>query len=179
MLHDHTLLNHGIHSTCIPMQSSSFNKAVSCALSKVGNSRMALKDKQLFAIQHIYTARMCGMATDRYGKYTCKSLIVCICALHPFGKAEVAYRHADLQATFLHGVAAHCICIFLRIFLHVIIICKFSLHIDELYRECRELLVHARTVATPVSVFWPSGGASCWLMYMSLIQPSTASALQA
>ena len=51
------LLIHG--SQYIYMQPSSFNKAVSCALCKVGKPRMALKDEQLMAIQHIYTARTC------------------------------------------------------------------------------------------------------------------------
>jgi len=40
VLHNHTLLNRG--SLFIYMQPSSFNKAVSCALGKVGKSRMAL-----------------------------------------------------------------------------------------------------------------------------------------
>ena len=53
MLHNHTFLNHGSHYSC------SFNKAVSCALSKVGKPRMALK--------------VCLYGTDRYGKYTCMS----------------------------------------------------------------------------------------------------------
>ena len=58
------------------------NKAVSCVLGKVGQPRMAPKDEQLMAIQHVLTA----------------------------------YRHiADLQATFVHGVATY------PIFLRVII----------------------------------------------------------
>jgi len=52
----------------------------------------------------------------------------------------------DLQAMFLHGVAAHCNLISYRIFLCVII-CKLSLHILMNYTEnVAELLVHARTV---------------------------------
>ena len=35
-------------------QLCSFNKAVSCALSKVGKPRMALKNKQLMSIPHVY-----------------------------------------------------------------------------------------------------------------------------
>jgi len=39
------------------------------------------------------------MATDRYGKYTCMSLTVCIRASHPhFGKAEVADCHCGLAS---------------------------------------------------------------------------------
>ena len=48
---DHTRGSHYIH-----VQPSSFSKAVSCALGKVGKPRMAPKDEQLMAIQHVCTA---------------------------------------------------------------------------------------------------------------------------
>jgi len=41
------------------MQPSLFNKAMLCAFGKVGKPRMALKEEQLMAIQHVYMARMC------------------------------------------------------------------------------------------------------------------------
>ena len=83
------------YSGYIYMQPSSFNKAMSCALDKVGNSRMALKDEQQMTLQNVYTARMfffsiivyavflVCMVTDRYGKYTYMGLTVCIRASHP------------------------------------------------------------------------------------------------
>ena len=88
MLHDRTLLNHRSHYIYIYMQPSSFDMAMSYALNKVGKSRMALKDEHLMAIQHVYTARMCLYGTDRYGKYSCMSLTICICASHPFWRSR-------------------------------------------------------------------------------------------
>ena len=79
---------------------------------------------------------------------------------------------ADMQATFLHGVTAHCNCIFFWIFLHIII-CKFTFISMNYMENVAELLTHAQTVdtmcsslisveclgmwLTSVSVFWPSG----------------------
>jgi len=93
---DHTLLNHG--SRYIHVQPSSFSKAVSCALGKVGKPRMAPKDEQLMAIQHVYTARTC---LYMYGFLP----FVFVPRLH-FGKSEAAYRHRGLASY----VSTRCSC---------------------------------------------------------------------
>ena len=93
-------LIHG--SRYIYMQPSSFNKGVSCALGKVGKPRMALKDEQLMALQHIYTQGHVCMATDRYGKYTCMSsyrLYSCLASTLESQKGHIAI--VDLQATYV------------------------------------------------------------------------------
>ena len=64
-------LNHG--SRYVYNQPNLFNKAVLCALRKVGKSRMAVKDEQVMAIQHIYTARTYLFAMN---------LTICIRAPH-------------------------------------------------------------------------------------------------
>jgi len=88
------------------------------------------------AIQHIYMARMC-----LHGYQQIRQVIPFKFVPH-FGKAEAAYRH-HRQATFLHGVAAHCKCIphqiFLRYYLQVQL-----MYLNELYTECSET---ARTCA--------------------------------
>jgi len=58
---------------------SSFNKTVLCAVGRIGKSRMAVKDEQLIAIQHIYTARM-----HLYGV----NPTICIRAPHPLWKGR-------------------------------------------------------------------------------------------
>ena len=60
-------------SRYIYMQPSSFNKPVLCANGKIGKSRMAVKDEQVMAIQHIYTARTYLFAMN---------LTICIRAPH-------------------------------------------------------------------------------------------------
>ena len=55
MLHKHILLNHG--GRYIYIQPCSLNKAVPCALGKVGKPRTALKDKHLMGIQHTYNGK--------------------------------------------------------------------------------------------------------------------------
>jgi len=101
MLHDHTLLNR--RSCYIYMQPSSFNKAMLCTIGKVGKSRMALKDDYSTSI---WQGHVC-IATNRYGKYTCMNLTVCI--RHPLWKLRQK-RHitiTELQATY---VSTWCSC---------------------------------------------------------------------
>jgi len=57
---------------------------MSCTLGKVGKPRVALKDKQLMAIQHIYS---------------------CLASTLERQKQHIAIM--DWQAMVLHGVAAH------------------------------------------------------------------------
>ena len=90
MLHDRTLLNHG--SRYILMQLCSFNKAVSCALSKVEKPRMALKNKQLMSIPHVYGKDVFVLLPTGTYVYL---LFVFVPHIH-FGKAEVAYHHHGL-----------------------------------------------------------------------------------
>jgi len=91
------------------------------------------------------------MATDRYGKYTCMSLTVCIRALHPhFGKAEVADRHCGL-ASYVSTFCSYTLQSYILSIL-CLIIRKFSLRISMNYTEnVAELLAHARTVDTRCS----------------------------
>ena len=100
---------------------------------------MALKDEQLMAIQHIYTARrrVC-MATDKYGKYHPWDLPFVFMPHIHFGKAEVAYRN--------HGLASYvstwCSCtlqsyILLNIFEFPCYYLQVQLkYLDELHGEC-------------------------------------------
>jgi len=77
------------------MQLCSFNKAVSCALSKVGKPRMALKNKQLMLVPHVYGKDVfVWLPTGTYVYL----LFVFVPHIH-FGKAEVAYHH--------HGLASY------------------------------------------------------------------------
>jgi len=92
------------------MQPCSFNKdkAVSCALGKIGKSKMALKDEQLMVIQHVYTARTfewlpTNMQVHMYESYRLYSYLASTLERQKWHIAIV-----DLQATFVHGVAAHC-----------------------------------------------------------------------
>ena len=110
-------------------------KAMSCALGIVGKSRIVLKDDQLMAIKHVYTARMClyGYRQIRQvpGTHVWVFPFVFIPHIH-FGKAEATY----------------CNCIPYRIFLRAVI-CKFSIRISMNYMEdIAELLAHAQTVDT-------------------------------
>jgi len=111
------------------MQPSLFNKAVSCAFGKVGKPRTALKDEQLIAIQHVYVC----MATDRYDKYTCMSSYrLYLCLASTSEKQKWHFIIADLQATFLHGVAAHHNRISYRIFFCVMNFDEFMENVAKL-----------------------------------------------
>ena len=141
------------------MQPSSFNKAMSCALDKVGNSRMALKDEQQMTLQNVYTARMfffsiivyavflVCMVTDRYGGiYGSYRLYSCLASTLKRHKRLIAI--ANVQATFLHSCTLPSYVLPNNLFLRVII-CKFGLCISMNYTESvAELLAHARTVHT-------------------------------
>ena len=52
------------------------------------------------------------MATDEQGKYTVQVPIICILPSRPLGKVEGHITITDLQATVVHGVAAHWNCVF-------------------------------------------------------------------
>jgi len=97
VLHDHTLLNHG--NRYIYMQPSLFNKAMLCALSKVGKPRMAPKDEKLMAIQHIYMARTCSYSYQRIRQVHMYEFLQFIFMpyIH-FGKAEAVYHHCRLAS---------------------------------------------------------------------------------
>jgi len=144
------LLIHG--SRYIYMQPSSFNKAVLCALGKVGKPRMALKDEQLMAIQHIYMSRMCLYGYRQIRQVHMYEFLPFVFVPHiHFGKAEMAYRH--------HGLASYvstcCSCTLQSYILPNISPCyylKFRLRISMNYMESvAELLTHARTVDTRCS----------------------------
>jgi len=110
VLHKHTLLNHAGHY--IYIQPCSLNKAVSCALGKVGKPRTALKDEHLMAIQHTYNGKdmFVWLQTDVASPllHTYEFLPFVFASRIHFGKAELTHT----QATVLHGVPAHCNCIF-------------------------------------------------------------------
>ena len=91
-------------------------------------------DKQLTATQHVYKlmARTCLYGYWRMRQVYCYT---CISSYHLYLCLEYALerqkRHitiTDLEATGLHGIAAHCNCIFYQIFL-CFTICKFTLRI--------------------------------------------------
>ena len=129
------------------MQPSSFNKAVSWALGKVGKSTMALNDKQLMAIHctaHLYgKCVFVWLPTDTASTHVRVLPFVFVPRIH-FGKYRSGIPplpFAELQATFLQRVAAHCNRIFNRLFLRVII----YLHILTNYIDSvAELLMHTR-----------------------------------
>jgi len=124
---------------------SSFNKVVLCALGKVG---MALKDKQLMAIQQVYTARtslvprrVC-MATNRYGKYTCMSSYrLYSCLVSTLERQKLYIIIVEVQ------VSAWCSCTLqLYVLLNISPCYYLQVHVmclDELYRKCSRT-AHAR-----------------------------------
>ena len=81
---------------------------------KVRKPRMAL-DEQLMAVQHVYTARTCLYRyrqiwqVDMYESYR-----LCLCLASTLERQKWHITITDLQATFLHGVAAHLNHIFYR-----------------------------------------------------------------
>ena len=85
------------------------------------------------------------MAANRYGKYTCMSLTVCIHTLHPLWKGRSGISPSWTCKLRLYMVQ-------LRIaiaYIPNVIICKFRLCISMNYMEnVAELLTHARTVDT-------------------------------
>ena len=114
-MHDCTLLNHG--SCYIYMQLCSFSKAVSCALGKVGRPRMALKDKQLMATQHVYMAKVVFVWLPETASTHVCVLTICVHTMHPLWKGRSGILSSrDLRNMALHGVAAHCNPIFNQIF---------------------------------------------------------------
>ena len=143
------------------MQPSSFNKAMSCALDKVGNSRMALKDEQQMTLQNVYTARMFFFLYNSLCCFSCLYGYRQIRQVHIYGSyrlysclASTLKRHkrliaiANVQATFLHSCTLPSYVLPNNLFLRVII-CKFGLCISMNYTESvAELLAHARTVHT-------------------------------
>jgi len=76
-----------------------FNKAVSYALGKVGKPRVALKDEQVMAIQHVYGKDVfIWLPTDTAaGQVRTYEFLPLVFVPHiHFGKAEVAYHHLGL-----------------------------------------------------------------------------------
>ena len=113
------------------MQPSSFNKAMSCALGKVGKPKNGTEEQTTDG----NTARLLyGKGRVLYGyRWTQQVHIyrMSFCCLHTClaSTLESQKQHIaiiDLHTTFLHSVAAHCsrIIIFDRIFL--LVICEFS-----------------------------------------------------
>ena len=91
MLHDRTLLNCG--SPWSRYKGLFVNRAVLCTLSKIGKPGMALKDKQLMAVQHVHNGK------DMYGyQRVCQFhfYAICIRASHPLWKGRSVYCHHGL-----------------------------------------------------------------------------------
>jgi len=93
VLHKHTLLNHG--SRYIYIQPCSLNKAMSCALGKVGKPRTALKDEHLMAIQHTCSGKdmFVRLQTDVASPllHTYEFLPFVFASRIHFGKAELTH----------------------------------------------------------------------------------------
>jgi len=110
MLHDRILLNHGSRYIYSSFEGWKVKNGTERRTTDHNIGRLYGKDVLL------------SLPTDTASTYVSVLPFVFVPCI--FGKAEVAYRHiiADLQATFVHGVAAHCNRIFYRIFLRVIIL---------------------------------------------------------
>ena len=122
------------------------NKAVSCALGKIGKPGMALKGTQLMAIQHVYTARTCLYGYQQIQQVHEFFPFAFVPRIH-FGKAEVASRLASYVPTW-------CSCTLQSYILPNIPWYYLQVQVmyhDELYRECSGLLADAWIVDTRCS----------------------------
>ena len=138
MLHDHTLLKHGSH---LHLQDAAlFNQAMPYALGKVGKPGMALKDKQLPAIQNGKNVFVCLHMTVGFSTW---GLTVCIVHCVHFRKAKAVYRHPQT----LKPMAPH----------DAILpnISSVLFQLDELYGECNGTLVHVEDIrcSSPLSAW--------------------------
>ena len=125
--------------SCLHLQDAVlFNQAVSYAFAKVGKPGMALKDKQLTAIQHVHNGKNVFLCLYMARLNFLWGLTVCIVLCVHFGQAEMVYRHPQTSKPMALHVAG-----VLRIFCP----CYFSLRIlMNCTENAMELLAHAQTV---------------------------------
>jgi len=113
---------------------------VSCALGKGGIPRMAPKDEQLIAIQHVYTAKMfLWLPTDAESTHVCILLFVFVPHIH-FGKEEMAYCHCGLAGY----ISAWCSCTLQLYILPNISLCYLQVtYLNELYSATAHTCVNS------------------------------------
>jgi len=119
------------------MQPSSFNKAMSCALGKVGSQECHWRTNNWW---RLYGKEVFCMATNGYSKYTCT---VCNHASHPRWKAEVACCHRGLAS---YG-STRCSYTLPSYILPNISVCCYLwvqlTYLNELYGECNRTCVNS------------------------------------
>ena len=129
----HYWITRVVTSTCSLVHST---KVCHVSSGKVRKPRTALKDEQLMAVQHVYTARTCLYGYRQIQQVDmCESYRLCLCLTSTLERQRWHITITDLQATFLHGVAAHCNRIFYQNSSLCYYICEFSLRISINYTE--------------------------------------------
>jgi len=74
-----------------------FNRAVLCTLGKVRKPGMALKDKQLMAVQHVHNGKDMYVWLPTGMSIPCLCILtICIRTLHPLWKGRSVYYHHSL-----------------------------------------------------------------------------------
>ena len=147
----HYWITRVVPSTCSLVHST---KVCHVTSGKVRKPRMACTEGRTTdgSTARLYCKDMfVWLPTDTASRYVWVLLFVLVPHIH-FGKAEVAITITDLQAMFLHGVAAHCN----RIFYQNSYLCYYLwvqlTYLNEWYRECSGT---ARTcvLGTPLRFF--------------------------